>query len=249
MKLAAPPPASVRKVYRRLLGRFGPRGWWPLTPRGAFSPRYHPGRPAAPSPRAAAEICVGAILTQNTAWTNVVKALESLHRDGPLSLERIAGMPSRRLQRLIRSSGFFAQKASRLKTFARHALRRERRLDRWLSSSPLSALREELLSIRGVGPETADSMLLYAGGRPVFVVDAYTRRIGSRLGWFPDSAGYEEIQAFLSKRLPRELRVYQEGHALFVELAKRACRTKPICGDCPLRGICPVGRGRNNERS
>ena len=240
---------TPRHAYRRLLRCFGQQGWWPVTPRGAAArapgggrPRYRPGH-AGPLPeREAAEVCLGAILTQNTAWANVEKALESLNRARAVDLGMIARIPSGRLQRLIRSSGFFIQKSRKLKDFARHALGRGR-LTRWLQG-PLPALREELLSLRGVGPETADSMLLYAADRPVFVVDAYTRRIGERLGWLKAGMTYDEVATFFSERLPRSAYIYQELHALLVALGKYNCRKDPVCLGCPLLDGCPEGRRR-----
>jgi endonuclease III related protein len=227
-------------AYRRLFGAFGPQGWWPVAPSGGCSPRYHPGRFKRPGEREALEICLGAILTQNTAWTNVERALESLLEAKAVDAARIVRMPSRRLERLIRSSGFYAQKAKRLKNFARRLLCEKEPLTRWLRS-PLPDVRAELLSINGVGPETADSMLLYAAGRPTFVVDAYTRRIGERLGWFKPSMRYEDARRFFESRLPDSPRVYQELHALLVELGKRTCRKRPLCARCPLRRGCPFG--------
>lgn len=230
---------TPRRVWRRLEARFGRQGWWPVTGPGDARPAYVPGRYAPPPPAQALEVCVGAILTQNTAWTNVERALENLHRSR--ALPGLARIPLPRLQRLIRPSGYFRQKAGRLRLFARWA-GGPGALSRRLRTAPLPALREELLSLRGVGPETADSMLLYAGGRPAFVVDAYTRRIGSRIGWFGPKAGYAEVQAFLTARLPRSVRVYNELHALFVRLAKDHCRTTPQCAGCPLKDGCATGR-------
>ncbi|MBI5595340.1 MAG: endonuclease III domain-containing protein [Elusimicrobia bacterium] len=230
---------NPRRALRRLEARFGRQGWWPVTDAGGLRPRYRPGRYAAPAPAQALEVCVGAILTQNTAWSNVEKALAAVH--GARSLRRLARIPRARLERLIRPSGYFRQKAERLRLFARWAGDAPSLALR-LRKSPLPALRTELLSLKGVGPETADSMLLYAGGRPAFVVDAYTRRIGSRIGWFAPAAGYAEVQAFLTARLPRSVPVYNELHALFVRLAKEHCRTKPQCAGCPLKGGCATGR-------
>ncbi len=194
-----------------------------------------------PGRREALEICLGAILTQNTSWSNVVKALSALSEAGALDAERILRMSPARLQAIIRPSGYFVQKALKLKEFCRR-VREEGGIRRWLNK-PLSSLREELLAVHGVGPETADSILLYAGSRPAFVVDAYTRRITQRLGWLEEGADYEETQAFLTARLPRSVKLYQEFHALFVELAKRFCSKRdPDCPRCPLRGVCRTGR-------
>ncbi|MFH2201535.1 MAG: endonuclease III domain-containing protein [Elusimicrobiota bacterium] len=235
---------APRTVYRKLLAAYGPRGWWPVTSPRHRRPKYHPGRYDLPGPRAAFEICAGAIMTQNTAWSNVVTALELLRTEKVLEPRRILRLRDARLRRLIRSTGYFVQKAKKLKYFSRYALARRASLSRRLRETPLPALREELLGIYGVGPETADSMLLYAGGRRSFVVDAYTKRIGMRLGWFTSGAGYHDIQDFLTARMPRSVKVYQELHALFVELGKRACRTRPCCGSCPVRSGCPERRRR-----
>ncbi|MEK7744898.1 MAG: hypothetical protein AAB576_08785 [Elusimicrobiota bacterium] len=250
----------VHAAYRKLLSSFGPQGWWPLIrgprgaapktseaalprviPRSASFPCYHPGVYRKPGPGQALEICLGTILTQNTAWSNVVKALGALSGAGALDAERILRMSPARLQTLIRPSGYFVQKAVKLKEFCRRA-RQNGGAGRWLSA-PLGPLREELLRVHGVGPETADSMLLYAGFRPAFVVDAYTRRITQRLGWLEEGADYARTRAYLAARLPRSVKVYQEFHALFVELAKRFCSKRdPECPRCPLRGNCRTGR-------
>lgn len=234
---AAPEP---RDAYRLLLRAFGRQGWWPVTVRRGQGPVYRPGFSGVLSEVQRAEVCVGAILTQNTAWTNVEKALKALHAAGLRAPAHIAAAQPRRLEFLVRSSGYFRQKAKKLKVFARHALSRRRPLSRWLAG-PLPELREELLSLWGVGPETADSILLYAGARPVFVVDSYTMRIGRRVGWFGKSS-YEKVQAFFSRRLPASAEVYAEFHALLVELAKRHCKTTPACAGCPLMEVCRHGR-------
>ena len=221
-----------------------------MTPPGGIRPRYHPGGFRIPAEAAALEICLGAILTQNTAWTNVERALESLHKNGPLSTANILRMRSSRLQKLIRSSGYFVQKSLRLKDLCRRILAEKRPLTLWLQD-PLPGLREALLAVRGIGPETADSILLYAGARPVFVVDAYTRRIGERLGWLSAppkkrraAMSYEEVRAFFEENLPHRastaaVPLYQEYHALLVALAKAHCtKQRPSCAGCPLDPVC-----------
>ena len=207
-------------------------------------PAYHPGRYHAPSEREALEIAVGAILTQNTAWSNVEKAIAGLRGASALTPDALRKIPRRRLEKLIRSSGYFRQKAVKLLDFLRHVDGRGGSIRRWLSG-PLDSLREDLLSVRGVGPETADSILLYAGGRSAFVVDAYTIRIGRRIGWYRQAA-YDQVQRYLVERLPCSKVVYQEFHALIVALAKYHCRTEPLCGACPLREGCRHGRKHAN---
>ena len=234
-KALAPPAA-----YRRLLRACGPQGWWPVTPTGGRGPRYRPGFRGRLTERQRLEVCVGAILTQNTNWSNVEKALARLRSAGIRDLADFLPLPRRRLERLIKPSGFYRQKARKVMTFVQHLDRRGGKVGRWLSGD-LARRREELLGLYGIGPETADSMLLYAAGRPAFVVDAYTLRIGRRLGWFR-AAGTERAQAFLARGLPRSAAVYGEFHALLVALAKRHCRKTPACPGCPLEGACCHGR-------
>lgn len=233
--------SGPQQAYRLLLKAFGPQGWWPVTMRRDSGPVYRPGFQGPLSERQRVEICVGAILTQNTNWSNVEKALRVLHHAGLMDFEKVSGTPRPRLAAYVRSSGYFRQKAKKLKIFARYALARGMSLRAWLSG-PLPALRAELLALWGVGPETADSILLYAGRRPVFVVDAYTVRIGRRLGWFR-RYDYDRVQRFFAERLPPSPAIFAEFHALLVELAKRHCKTTPVCEGCPLTRICRHGRG------
>lgn len=214
-----------------------------MTPRGGGAPRYRPGSWGNLSELQKLEICLGALLTQNTNWSNAEKALVRLNQEGLLtSLPELSRISQRKLAGLIRSSGYFNQKAVKIKAFARHVLARGS-LSRWLSA-PLAALRNELLSLHGIGPETADSILLYAGGRPSFVVDAYTLRIGSRLGWFKQAAGYHDARSYLASKLPRSPRLYAEFHALLVALAKHHCRITPLCAGCPLSALCLFGKSQ-----
>jgi len=228
-------------VYRRLLRAYGPQGWWPVTPAGGDGPRYRPGFSVRLTQRQCLEVCVGAILTQNTNWDNVEKAMTRLHEAGIRDLAALLAVPQRRLEGLIRSSGYFRQKAKKLKAFARHLARRGGEVGAWLSGD-LEARRVELLGLYGIGPETADSILLYAAGRPSFVIDAYTLRIGKRLGWFRKPS-YHQTQSYLTRRLPKESRLYNEFHALLVYFAKVRCRkARPLCAGCPLHEVCRYGR-------
>ncbi|MBI2882160.1 MAG: endonuclease III domain-containing protein [Candidatus Tectomicrobia bacterium] len=233
-------PRVLMEVYRRLLRRFGPRGWWPA--------------------EAPFEVCVGAILVQNTSWANAARAIANLKGRNLLSPETLRDIPAARLSALIRPARFFNMKAERLKTFIRFLWDAHGgSLDR-LFRLPTGPLRETLLALKGIGPETADSILLYAAGRPVFVVDAYTHRIFARLGLYAGPSagreGYAALQGVFHGSLPRKAPLYNEYHALLVELGKEHCRTLPICGSCPLRAICPYpdsvpgrpGVGRGGKR-
>ena len=205
--------ARVRSLYSRLYRHYGPQHWWPA--------------------KTAWEMMVGAILTQNTAWSNVEKAIASLKQSRSLSIRAVATMPRRRLEKLIRPSGYFRQKAERLQQFARVLLK----------DPDLFCSRERLLAQRGIGPETADSILLYAAQQPVFVVDAYTRRIGQRMGLFRTD-DYSEIQAYFYRCLPRDTALYNEFHALIVRLAKELCASRnPACSACPVKTGCMFFRG------
>lgn len=224
-------------VYRALLKRFGPQGWWPVTPHGKRQPEYLPGRYMARPSAEAFEICLGAILTQNTAWKNVEKAIVNLNAARALTPVAIARMQREDLAALIRPSGYFNQKAERLQLFCKHMLSAcGGDMERFFSRS-LPELRRELLSLKGVGPETADSMLLYAGGKPVFVVDAYTLRVGERLGWYR-GLDYQAVQDFFHANLTLSTALCNEYHALIVALCKYHCTKKPSCGNCPLIRVC-----------
>jgi endonuclease-3 related protein len=186
---------------------------------------------------------MGAILTQNTNWGNVERALARLHEAGIRDLAGLLSIPQPTLAGLIRSSGYFRQKAKKLKAFARHLAERGGEVGTWLCGD-LKARREELLGIFGIGPETADSILLYAAGRPAFVIDAYSLRIGRCLGWFRKPS-YGRAQTYLTRRLPRDARLYNEFHALLVHFAKVRCRKAgPLCAGCPLQEVCRYGLSR-----
>ena len=202
-------------LYAALYAHFGPQHWWPGTSRF--------------------EVAVGAVLTQHTAWTGVERAIVNLRAAGRLEPGRLAALPLARLGRLIRPAGTWRLKARRLRALTRFLLARSGgRLER-LERAPLHSLRAQLLGIPGIGPETADSILLYAVGRPVFVADAYTRRVLARHRLIRPGMGYEELRAWLEARLPSDPRFFNEYHALLVAVGKRYCRSVPRCAECPLR--------------
>ncbi len=220
---------------------FGPRGWWPALRPGAGQsdrPVYDPRRRRLTAGQRF-EISIGAILTQNTAWTNVEKAILNLHRRGALSFEKIRRIPRARLARLIRPSGYFNQKAIKLKNWIAFLGRRPSKagqLDR-MRHMDVDRARAALLSVNGIGPETADSILLYALEKPVFVVDAYTRRVFSRHGWISGNEPYETIRKQLEAALPPRVPLWNDYHAQIVEIGKTYChRRRPLCRSCPLYG-------------
>ncbi len=196
------------QMYERLLGYMGPQRWWPVS-HGFRPPEW--------------EIMVGAVLTQNTNWDNVEKALTNIERAGIKDRESLLSLSNQELAELIRPSGYYNQKARKLKGLAGF-------------SGELN--RKNLLSLWGIGPETADSILLYTMNKAFFVIDAYTLRIFSRLELMEKGSSYEKAREFFENRLPRDPRLYREFHALLVEMGKRFCRPRPLCGECPMSEFC-----------
>lgn len=218
-------PLPLGEVYEALLAAFGPQHWWPA--------------------RTRFEMMTGAILTQNTAWTNVEKAIANLRRASLLTPRAMAEADERALAEWIRPAGYFNVKAKRLQHFARWLMAEfDGNIDRMFDGD-IDVVRHRLLGVHGIGKETADSMLLYAGQKPVFVVDAYTRRFMTRHGWLDERAGYDEVAEVFTAGLADQpeagkVALYNEYHALIVELAKRHCRVKPDCEGCPLQRWLPA---------
>ena len=210
-------------LYQRLFRAYGPQGWWP----GAGGPL---------------SVIVGAILVQRAAWSNAQRALEILNSRRLLSLAALASEPQERIAEAIRPAIFYNAKAKKLKAFATFVVERYQGDLDLLLALPMERMRRELLSIHGVGPETADVILLYAAGRPSFVVDAYTQRLVSRLGWPEGGLGYERLRASFMSSLPFDVSLFGEFHALVVQHAKSHCRPTPLCADCPLLSICRTGK-------
>ena len=220
----------LTEVYRRLFDAYGPQGWWP----GAETP---------------IEVCVGAILTQSAAWTNVEIAMRRLREAGAMSLEAIHATPQEELAELVHASGYFNVKARKLKALAQHVHDRHAGDLAAMLAQPLEPLREELLGIFGIGEETADDIVLYAASAPSFVIDAYTRRILSRLGVRAPDERYESYRRLFMDALPPDARMFNEYHALLDNLAKEVCRKRaPRCSECPLLDLCPTGRGETLEQ-
>lgn len=204
-------------IYNRLHKRFGPRHWWPAD--------------------TAFEVVIGAILTQNTSWKNVEKAIVNLKKRSLLSPSRLSALSNRKLASLIRPAGYYNIKAKRLKNFLKFL---SEEFDGSLKKAfKLSTrkLREKLLAVNGIGKETADSILLYAANRPVFVIDAYTKRMLLRHNMIKADASYDDMQNLITENLPRARRLFNEYHALIVELGKEHCRPNPRCTLCPLKKI------------
>lgn len=203
-------------VFDDLLGRYGPRGWWP-----------------AQSPF---EVMIGAVLTQNTTWTNVERAIERLRGIVTLEPGAILALSHDALADALRPAGYFNVKAIRLQSLCQWLL--DQGGIEKLKERETGALRALILAVHGVGPETADDILLYAFARPVFVIDAYTRRLFSRLGWIGGREPYEVLRAQVEQALPADSDLYNEYHALIVEHAKTTCRPKPLCTACVLKEKC-----------
>jgi endonuclease-3 related protein len=207
----------LRSVFDALLDHYGPQHWWP-----------------ADTPF---EVMVGAVLTQNTAWTNVEKALVRLAGRVPLTPTALIALPEPDLAELLRPVGYYNVKAARLRAFCAGLL--EAGGESGLAALDTMPLRQLLLAMHGVGPETADDMLLYAFDRPVFVIDAYTRRLFARLGLIDGGEGYEVLRAWFEQSLGADVPLFNEYHALIVHHAKHLCRSRrPLCEDCTLRHGC-----------
>lgn len=202
------------EIFHLLYKTYGPRHWWP-----------------ADSPF---EVIVGAILTQNTNWVNVEKAIQNLRREKALTPSAIYGLSLKKLARLIRPCGYYNVKADRLKTFINYLFSKYSGDLTDMRKRPRGILRRELLEVKGLGPETVDSIILYALKKPVFVVDAYTRRIMGCQGIIRSGSDYHEIQSVFTKNLTKSVKLFNEYHALLVEHAKRVCRSSPKCQECIL---------------
>ncbi len=213
---------SLDNIYKVLLEYFGPQGWWPLFNEETNRIEYHPDDYSFPKNKQQSfEIVLGAILTQNTSWKNVEKAMEELRKKNALSKAKLEAMSTEKIAMLVKSSGYHNQKAKKIKEYLRFNK---------------EVTRESLLQVWGIGPETADSILLYACKQPVFVIDAYTKRIMERIGLSFKS--YNDLQKTFMDNLPKDYRIYNEFHALLVELGKNVCKKEPLCNKCPLAPSC-----------
>jgi len=210
---------TLDEVYNRLFAAYGPQHWWP-----------------GESPF---EVLIGAVLVQNTAWQNVARAIDNLKQADLLEPHALYGISDEELEELIRPAGYFRVKGRRLRNLLQLLVERYDGSLEAMFASGLWSLREELLSVNGVGPETADSILLYAGGLPTFVVDTYTHRVFARHGWIEFDADYHAIKDYFESGLERDAALYNEYHALLVRVGKLHCRKRPKCDGCPLADLLP----------
>lgn len=217
---------SLSEIYDILYGYYGPQKWWPA--------------------KTKFEVIAGAILTQNTNWKNVERAIVNIKNEGKTDIRKISEIDINELEELIRPSGFFKQKADRLQRFCRFILDEYETIENMFKEES-DKLRNKLLEFNGIGHETADSILLYAGNIPFFVVDAYTKRILKRIG-FDINNDYETIRRFFENGIPRKAQIYNEYHALIVQLAKDFCRKKPLCKGCPLEKKCLYSRNNKEKK-
>jgi len=211
--------SQLHAFYESMYGYFGPRGWWPG--------------------ESQFEICVGAILTQSVSWKNVAKAIDNLKSIGLLDIFEMYHRPVEDIEVCIVPTLYYKMKARKLKCFVNHLVEKYNGDFSRMFNKSIAELRKELLGIYGIGPETADSIILYAAEKPIFVVDAYTRRIFSRLGFWNEIVTYEQMQEFFMKHLPPETQFYNEYHAQIVGVGNRFCSNKkPRCAECPISSKC-----------
>jgi endonuclease-3 related protein len=212
---------TIYNIYKILLNHYGKQNWWPA------ETRY--------------EVVVGAVLTQNTSWKNVERAINNLKSEDLLEEEKILSVDEDKLKQLIKPAGFYNLKAKRLKNVTKFIVDNYGNTEDMAKvDKDILTLRDELLSVNGIGKETADSILLYALDRESFVVDAYTKRMFNRLGIIDEKAEYDDIKVLFERHLPKDLEIYKEYHALIVEHCKRFCRKKPLCDNCPIRTFCKL---------
>jgi len=218
---------NLRELYQDLLRAYGRQDWWP----GREDPF---------------EVIVGAVLTQRTTWTNAARVIDALRRANLLTPEAIRQTESRDLEILIRPAGFYRAKTAKLKAFCTMLWREHAGDLSRLLALPLEDLRSVLLSVYGIGDETADAILLYAAGKPSFVIDAYTRRVLTRLGWIEGRESYQQLRTAFTQALPTDVGTFAEYHALIVHHGKSHCRSRPRCNTCPLLGMCETANYRED---
>jgi endonuclease-3 related protein len=234
---------TIFRIYKLLYKKFGPRGWWPIILKKGALPIYRKNIYRLSSQTQIFQMAIGAILTQNISWDNVKKALVNLYDNDLLSPQQLLKEKEERLHNLIKMTGYYRQKTKRLKEFSFHWLKNYKK---WRLMDAAS-LRQELLSIKGIGRETADSIMLYGFCRFSFVIDSYTKRIYSR-AFDKEINDYEMLKDEFEKNLPEDIAIYNEYHALIVDLAKNNCFKKnPLCASCPINSLCQYFKRRKYE--
>jgi len=226
----------IKQIYDKLYSHYGSQNWWPVTLDNEVMPKYHKNIKLTEKQKL--EICFGAILTQNTNWKNVEKAIIQLNKNNLISINKIIIINNKKLAGIIRSSGYHNQKAKKLNNFCLFLMNNYNNHIEKLFRNTIDKLRNELLSVNGIGPETADSILLYAAKKPIFVIDAYTKRIYSRVFNIKKELRYDELQQIFMKKLDKDEKLFNEYHALLVELGKNICKKKPLCNRCPISNMC-----------
>ncbi len=217
---------QIWAIYKILNKKYSPQEWWPVT--------GHENREL--------EIIFGAILTQNTSWKNAEKAIKNLRENNLISVNEIKKIKKEKLAKLIRSSGYHNQKSEKLKIFVEYLIKNYKGDVKKLFNRGIEELREELLKLKGIGKETADSIILYSAKKPIFVVDAYTKRIFSRIGLCEENVDYDSLQTLFYENLDNDERLFNEYHALIVKLGKEVCTKKPKCSICLLNKSCKTGK-------
>lgn len=255
---------KIKQIYKILLKKFSPQGWWPLTIKG-IHPKHHVGEPK--NERDRFEIIIGSILTQNTNWNNVEKALVNLNKEDLIDVNKISKRKKEKLAMLIKPSGYFNQKSERLILFSKYITKNydgnlynffnfkflnnnneklinKKNIKNETTNKNIIELRNELLTLKGIGPETADSIILYAAQKPSFVIDTYTKRIYKRV--FGKESGYDELKKIFETNLKKDVNIFKEYHALLVELGKSYCKkNKPLCENCPIKHLCEYYKKSN----
>lgn len=225
----------LKSIYTKLHSHFGPQNWWPVTLENEAIHKYH--KNIKLNERQKLEICFGAILTQNTSWKNVEKAIIQLNKNRLINIKKILKTDNEKLAQIIKSSGYHNQKAKKLKNFCLFILKNYGGNLELFFKNNIETVRNDLLSINGIGPETADSIILYAAKKPIFVIDAYTKRIMGRVGYKEEK--YEELQKLFMDNLENDEKLFNECHALLVELGKNYCKkASPLCENCPINKDC-----------
>ena len=225
---------QIKQIYNILLKKYSHQNWWPVTLEIELTPKYH--KNIILTEKQQLEICFGAILTQNTNWKNVEKAIIELNKNKLIDVNEILKIKNEKLAKIIKSSGYHNQKAKKLKNFCEFLSKNYNGKLRLLFKNNIETLRKELLAINGIGPETADSIILYAAKKPIFVIDAYTKRIFSRIGFREKT--YDEFQHLFMKNMQNSEKLFNEYHALIVELGKNICKKQPLCEKCPVNSYC-----------